>query len=107
MRGIFPIGMEQLPARDATGVAVSLQMVDQADIYIGVYAFQYRWIPGQDGVSVTEMEFDRAVASRISRNAGDAEQQNEPHPSKESGRPRPEFHPTHLQATRGGGTPTP
>jgi hypothetical protein len=30
--GIFPIGMEQLPARDATGIQVSLEMVDQADI---------------------------------------------------------------------------
>ena len=36
--GVFPLGMESLPARDATGVDVSMEMVDQADIYIGIYA---------------------------------------------------------------------
>ncbi|HEX8294501.1 MAG TPA: DUF4062 domain-containing protein [Pyrinomonadaceae bacterium] len=60
--GVFPIGMEQLPARDASGVAASLEMVEQADIYIGVYAFRYGWLPDGEDVSITEMEFDRAVA---------------------------------------------
>ncbi len=59
--GVFPVGMEQLPARDATGVAVSLEMVEQADVYIGVYAFRYGWVPDGGDVSITEMEFDRAV----------------------------------------------
>ncbi len=59
--GIHPIGMEHLPARDATGVAVSLEMVQQADIYIGIYAFRYGWVPEGRDVSITEMEFDRAV----------------------------------------------
>ncbi len=62
--GVFPIGMEQLPARDATGIAASLEMVDQADIYIGVYAFRYGWVPDGQDVSITEMEFDRAVARK-------------------------------------------
>src|ERR671920_2356810 len=59
--GVFPIGMEQLPARDATGIAASLEMVEQADIYIGVYAFRYGWVPDGQDISITEMEFDRAV----------------------------------------------
>jgi hypothetical protein len=29
--GVFPIGMEQLPARDAFGVAVSLEIVARRD----------------------------------------------------------------------------
>jgi tetratricopeptide (TPR) repeat protein len=62
--GVFPIGMEQLPARDETGVAVSLGMVDQADVYIGIYAFRYGWVPDGRDVSITEMEFDRAVARK-------------------------------------------
>jgi tetratricopeptide (TPR) repeat protein len=62
--GVFPIGMEQLPARDATGIAASLEMVEQADIYIGVYAFRYGWVPGGQDISITEMEFDRAVARK-------------------------------------------
>jgi tetratricopeptide (TPR) repeat protein len=59
--GVFPIGMEHLPARDASGIAASLEMVDQADVYIGVYAFRYGWVPEGRDVSITEMEFDRAV----------------------------------------------
>jgi tetratricopeptide (TPR) repeat protein len=62
--GVFPIGMEQLPARDETGIAVSLKMVDEADIYIGVYAFRYGWVPDGEDVSITEMEFDRAAARK-------------------------------------------
>ena len=53
--------MEQLPARDATGIAASLGMVEQADIYIGVYAFRYGCVPDEQDVSITELEFDRAV----------------------------------------------
>jgi hypothetical protein len=46
--GVFPIGMEQLPARDATGIQVSLEMVDKADIYIGFYGWRYGWVPDFD-----------------------------------------------------------
>jgi hypothetical protein len=59
--GIFPIAMEQLPARDATGVDISLEMVDQADIYIGVYAWRYGWIPEGSEIFITELEFNHAV----------------------------------------------
>jgi hypothetical protein len=62
--GIFPIGMEHLPARDASGIRVSLEMVDQADIYIGIYAWRYGWVPdfdNPDGISITEMEFNHAL----------------------------------------------
>ena len=59
--GVFPIGMEHLPARDASGITVSLEMVDKADIYLGIYAWRYGWVPDGKLVSVTEMEFDRAI----------------------------------------------
>ncbi|HEY1052531.1 MAG TPA: DUF4062 domain-containing protein [Prosthecobacter sp.] len=59
--GIFPLGMEHLPTRDASGTAVSLEMVDKADLYIGIYAWRYGWVPEGREVSVTEMEFDRAL----------------------------------------------
>lgn len=64
--GIFPIGMEQLPARDATGVQVSLEMVDQADLYLGVYAWRYGWVPDGSNISITEMEFNRALERKES-----------------------------------------
>jgi tetratricopeptide (TPR) repeat protein len=63
--GVFPIAMEDVPARDATGVQVSREMVDQADIYVGIYAWRYGWVPDFDNperISITEMEFDWAVA---------------------------------------------
>lgn len=62
--GVFPIAMEHHPARDASGIRASLDMVDHADIYIGVYAWRYGWIPDFDNperISITEMEFNRAV----------------------------------------------
>ena len=59
--GVHPIGMEALPARDATGITVSLEMVEQADLYLGIYAFRYGWVPDGKDISVTEMEFDHAV----------------------------------------------
>jgi tetratricopeptide (TPR) repeat protein len=62
--GMFPIGMEQLAARDETGGNASLEMVDHADIYIGIYAFRYGWVPAGHDISITEMEFDRAVARK-------------------------------------------
>ncbi|MDA1275240.1 MAG: DUF4062 domain-containing protein [Verrucomicrobia bacterium] len=40
-QGIFPIGMEHLPARDADAIRVSMEMVDKADIYIGIFAWRY------------------------------------------------------------------
>ncbi|HEV7670240.1 MAG TPA: DUF4062 domain-containing protein [Thermoanaerobaculia bacterium] len=62
--GVFPIGMEHLPSRDASGIRVSLEMVDQADIYIGVYAWRYGWVPDFDNpgkISITEMELNHAI----------------------------------------------
>ncbi|HYV23766.1 MAG TPA: DUF4062 domain-containing protein [Pyrinomonadaceae bacterium] len=63
--GIFPIGMEHLPARDADAMRVSLEMVDKADIYIGIYAWRYGHIPEGHDISITEMEFNRAVDRKI------------------------------------------
>lgn len=59
--GVFPIGMEELPPRDQSGIDASLAMVDQADIYIGIYAFRYGWVPDGHEISITEMEFEHAM----------------------------------------------
>ena len=66
---VFPIGMQHLPARDANAVRVSMEMVDKADIYIGIYATRYGWVPKFDNdnkISITEMEFNRALARKAS-----------------------------------------
>jgi tetratricopeptide (TPR) repeat protein len=63
--GYFPDMMESLPARDADAIKVSLEMVDRADVYIGIYAWRYGHKPEGHDVSITEMEFNRAVEREI------------------------------------------
>lgn len=62
---VFPIGMEQLPVRDANAITVDREMVDQADIYIGIFGVRYGEVPPGHDVSYTELEFNRAVVSGI------------------------------------------
>jgi hypothetical protein len=63
--GYFPDMMESLPARDADAIKVSLEMVDRADVYIGIYAWRYGHIPEDHDISITEIEFNRAVERGI------------------------------------------
>jgi len=63
--GYFPDMMESLPARDADAIRVSLEMVDRADVYIGIYAWRYGHKPEGHDISITEMEFNRAVERGI------------------------------------------
>lgn len=66
----FPLMMEHRPASDDDGISFSLSLVDAADIYIGVYGSRYGWIPNDSNpkqVSLTEMEYDRAVELGIPR----------------------------------------
>jgi tetratricopeptide (TPR) repeat protein len=69
-QGMFPTMMEHLPASDAEAIAASLAMVDDADIYVGVFAHRYGYVPKENNpqaISVTEMEYNRAVERKIPR----------------------------------------
>jgi tetratricopeptide (TPR) repeat protein len=66
-QGVFPVMMERLPASDADAIAASLRMVDDADVYLGVFAHRYGYVPAGQRISITEMEYDRAVERRRSR----------------------------------------
>jgi tetratricopeptide (TPR) repeat protein len=59
--GLFPLPMEHLPADPADAATVSVRMVDEADVYVGVFAYRYGYVPPGSDVSVTEMEYNRAV----------------------------------------------
>ena len=61
----FPIGMESLPARDSDAVQMSIEMVNKSDIYIGIFANRYGHVPQGHNISITEMEFNRAVERKI------------------------------------------
>ena len=61
----FPKAMEHLPARDADAITVSMEMVDKADIYVGIFAWRYGHVPEGYDISITEMEFNRALKRKI------------------------------------------
>jgi tetratricopeptide (TPR) repeat protein len=66
--GMFhPDMMEHLTATDANALEVSLKMVDEAEIYVGVFAYRYGYVPNGQAISVTEAEYNRAVERDIPR----------------------------------------
>lgn len=66
-QGMFPKMMEHLPASDAEAIGKSLAMVDEADMYIGVFAHRYGQVPRGHEISITEMKYNRAVERKIPR----------------------------------------
>ena len=66
-QGMFPTMMEHLPASDDEAISASLEMVDRADIYVGIFAHRYGYVPAGHAISVTEMEYNRAVERKIPR----------------------------------------
>ena len=59
--GFDPHMMENLPAHDADAIEVSLRMVDEADVYVGIFAYRYGFVPDGHDISITEMEYNRAI----------------------------------------------
>jgi formylglycine-generating enzyme required for sulfatase activity len=62
------IAMEDYVARDERPVKACLNDVERADIYVGLFAFRYGYIPpaehgNPEGRSITELEFRHADAS--------------------------------------------
>lgn len=69
-QSMFPVMMEHLPANDAEAILDSLKMVDEADIYVGLFAHRYGYVPKENNprqISITEMEYERAVERNIPR----------------------------------------
>src|ERR1700694_1931117 len=67
-QGMYPIMMEHLPASDAEAIPASLQMVDEADIYLLILAHRYGYVAttnNPQSLSVTEHEYNRAVERRL------------------------------------------
>lgn len=69
-QGMFPKMMEYLPALDAEAISASIALVNEADIYVGVFAHRYGYVPRENNpqqISITEMEYSRAVERKIPR----------------------------------------
>jgi tetratricopeptide (TPR) repeat protein len=71
--GCFPLDMEHGTATsNSDAIRFSLDMVDQADLYVGIFAQRYGFIPDNkkenpQGWSVTEHEYRRAKKQAIPR----------------------------------------
>ena len=56
--------MEKFGARPEEPYRASLDEVEKSDLFVGVYAHLYGFIPPDSKVSITEAEFDHATALR-------------------------------------------
>jgi hypothetical protein len=61
----LPRMMEHLHAGTPSGLAASLELVEQADVYIGLFAYRYGYIPPGHDRSITRQEYERAVERGI------------------------------------------
>ena len=57
---LFPRMMEHLPASDTDAIKVSMEMVEGSDIYVGLFAHRYGYIPAGYDISITQMEYELA-----------------------------------------------
>ena len=64
---LIPDGMKHWPAADSEALKFCLDKVNQADVFVGIYAHRYGWIPPGESKSITELEYDRAVERGIPR----------------------------------------
>ena len=61
----FPLMMEHLPADSIAGLAASMRLVDQADLYILIVGARYGFVPAGEEKSITHAEYERAAARGI------------------------------------------
>lgn len=66
-QGMFPKMMEHLAASDDGGLEESLKLVDEADVYVGVFAHRYGFVPKGKSKSITHYEYERATERGIPR----------------------------------------
>jgi hypothetical protein len=52
--GMLPMIMESLPASDDNAIRASLQMVEQVDLYLGIFGHRYGYVPAGHEISITE-----------------------------------------------------
>lgn len=65
--GLNPINMSHFGSQPGGAVIVSLREVRKADIFVGIIARRYGYVPRGMSKSVTEQEYDEAVQRKIPR----------------------------------------
>ena len=66
-QGMLPKMMEHLAAADDGGLAESMRLVDEADIYLAILGHRYGHIPKGKTKSITHYEYERATQRGIPR----------------------------------------
>jgi len=64
---LFPLMMEHLPATSGDAIRESRRLVNEANIYVGVFAHRYGFVPEGQEISITEMEYNLARERGIDR----------------------------------------
>ena len=62
--GAIDVAMEHIGARDERPKEECLRLVKESDAFIGIYAHRYGTIPTGELKSITQMEYEEAVAAR-------------------------------------------
>src|SRR5689334_1410961 len=68
--GMFALAMEAGTATPGDAIKFSLNMVDEAEVYVGIFGYRYGYVPDDpirnpDKLSITELEFRRAEERKI------------------------------------------
>jgi tetratricopeptide (TPR) repeat protein len=58
--GLHVIWMESFGARPEESTKACLNEIEECELFVGIYAHRYGWIPKDADVSITEQEFDHA-----------------------------------------------
>jgi hypothetical protein len=58
--GLHVIGIESFGARPEDSTTACLREVEESDLFVGIYAHRYGYIPKDATASITEQEFDYA-----------------------------------------------
>lgn len=65
--GLVPIAMEYFEAIGAGATAGSRRKLEDADVYVGIFAHRYGFVEPGEPASVTELEFDHADTRGLER----------------------------------------
>jgi hypothetical protein len=55
--GVQPLMVESLDTTDRPPVDVALEIIDKADVYLGIFGFRYGYVPDGYDMSLLELEY--------------------------------------------------
>jgi Domain of unknown function (DUF4062) len=63
--GAVAVGMEDFGARDNPPLRECLAVVEESDVFVGIYAHRYGFIPDGLQISITEAEYQHAISKSL------------------------------------------